>query len=593
MDSTKSFKSYSKVDELEEQAYRKKTRKRMIIITLSTIILIAIVIGAVLGILFPVKSSKSQENPANYTAENIDAICIMTRYPDSCDSSIASLRSSSNDTDPSPSPGKIFTLSMQVARDELIRLSSLPQKIISSNVTSDPLVRGALDNCETLFKDAVEYINDSIASMQVGQAEKIVLLKAKINDIRTWLSSAITNQETCLDGLIEAANHTFIPQEVEYAMRNSTEFSSNSLAIASNLMTILHHFQVSVHRRLLKLDNHHGHESDSDFPGWVHSGERRLLQEENPRPDLTVAQDGSGDFRTISEAVESIPKKNKSRFVIYIKEGVYLENVKIDKDCWNVMVYGDGMYKTIVSGSLNKVDGTPTFSSGTFIAAGRGFIARDMGFRNIAGPVKEQAVALRSSSDQSVFYRCYFDAYQDTLYTHANRQFYRDCHIAGTIDFIFGNAAVVLQNCSIEPRQPGPDQFNTITAQSKTDPNQNTGISIQRCHITPFDNLTATTYLGRPWKDYATTIFMQSYIGEFVDPAGWTQWTQGVDPPNTIFYAEYQNIGPGSRTGQRINWPGVRPNLTNEEATRFTVEPFIRGRQWLPKANIIYESSLE
>ena len=149
-------------------------------------------------------------------------------------------------------------------------------------------------------------------------------------------------------------------------MRNSTELSSNSLAIASQIMTILHCFQVPLHRKLLKLDNHHGHESNSGFPRWVHSGDRRLLQEENPKPDLTVAQDGTGDFRTISQAVELIPKKNKSRFVIYVKEGVYLENVKIDKDYWNGMIYGDGMYKTIVSGNLNKVDGTPTFSSGTF-----------------------------------------------------------------------------------------------------------------------------------------------------------------------------------------------------------------------------------
>ncbi|XVE70787.1 hypothetical protein DITRI_Ditri10aG0098700 [Diplodiscus trichospermus] len=592
MDSTKSFKSYSKVDEVEEQAYRKKTRKRMIIIVLSTVVLVAIIIGAVLGILFPVKSSKSQENPASYTAESVNAMCNVTLYPDSCGSSIAALRSSLNDTNPNPGPTEIFKLSMQVALDELIRLSSLPQKINSSYVNNDPLVRGALNDCETLFKDAIEYINESISSVQVEQGDKMMLPMAKINDIMTWLSSAITNQETCLDGLIEAANHTAIPQEVEYSMRNSTEFCSNSLAIASKIITILHHFQVPIHRKLLQLDSHHGHVSDSGFPSWVHSGDRKLLQEENPKPDLTVAQDGSGDFRTISQAVELIPKKNKSRFVIYVKEGVYLENVIIDKDYWNVMIYGDGMYKTIVSGSLNKVDGTPTFKTGTFIAAGRGFIARDMGFKNTAGPVKEQAVALRSSSDQSVFYRCYFDAYQDTLYTHNNRQFYRDCHITGTIDFIFGNAAVVLQNCSIQPRQPGPDQFNTITAQGKTDPNQNTGISIQRCQITPFDNLTATTYLGRPWKDYATTVFMQSYIGELVDPAGWTQWMQGVDPPNTIFYAEYENMGPGSGVSQRINWPGVKPNVSNEEATKFTVEYFIQGSQWLPRANVMYESSL-
>lgn len=233
------------------------------------------------------------------------------------------------------------------------------------------------------------------------------------------------------------------------------------------------------------------------------------------------------------------------------------------------------------------------FSLHDAVAAGRRFIARDMGFINTAGPEKEQAVAMRSSSDQSVFYRCYFDAYQDTLYVHSNRQFYSVCHVTGTVDFIFGNAAVVLQNCSIQPRQPGPGQFNTITAQGKTDPNQNTGISIQRCQITPFDNLTATTYLGRPWKDFATTIFMQSYIGDIVDPAGWTQWMPGVDPPNTIFYAEYENLGPGSGINKRIHWPGVKPNVTTEEARRFTVESLIQGSQWLPNDSKVYESSLE
>ncbi|KAE8675991.1 putative Pectinmethylesterase inhibitor 2 precursor [Hibiscus syriacus] len=510
MDSTKSFQSYCRADELEEQAYRRRTRKRCIVIGLSTVILIAIIIGAVFGTLFPLKNSKSKDDLPAYTAESINAICNVTRYPGSCGSSIAALKSSSNDTDPNPGPSKIFMLSMEVALDELTSLSSLPQKIISRHVKINPQERTALNSCENLFVDAAGYINESISTMQMGQGEKTVLSTAKINDIRTWLSSSITYQETCLDGLIEASNNTAVLQEMELAMRNSTEFSSNSLAIASQIMTILRQFQFPIHH-------------------------------------------GSGDFRTISEAVESIPKKNKSRFIIYVKEGVYLENVTIDKDYWNVMIYGDGMYKSIISGSLNKVDGTPTFWSGTLIAAGRGFMARDMGFINTAGPEKEQAVAMRSSSDQSVFYRCNFDAYQDTLYTHSNRQFYRDCHVTGTVDFIFGNAAVVLQNCSIQPRQPGPDQ---------------------------------------PWKDFSTTIFMQSFIGDIVDPAGWTQWTQGVDPPDTLFYAEYENSGPGSGTSGRINWPGVNLNASSDEARRFTVEYFIQGSQWLPKDNILYESNL-
>ncbi|KAF8388667.1 hypothetical protein HHK36_025347 [Tetracentron sinense] len=224
--------------------------------------------------------------------------------------------------------------------------------------------------------------------------------------------------------------------------------------------------------------------------------------------------------------------------------------------------------------------------------AGRGFIAKEMGFKNTAGPQKLQAVAFRSESDRSVFYRCSFDAFQDTLYAYSNRQFYRDCDITGTIDFIFGNAAVVLQNCNIKPRQPMSNQYNTITAQGKTDPNQNTGISIQGCQITPLGNLTAPTYLGRPWKDYSTTVIMQSNIGGFVHPAGWTRWLPNVDPPSTIFYAEYQNAGPGSGVDKRVTWAGYMPSITEEQAEKFTVDSFIQGKEWLPQTNVGYESSL-
>lgn len=147
-------------------------------------------------------------------------------------------------------------------------------------------------------------------------------------------------------------------------------------------------------------------------------------------------------------------------------------------------------------------------------------------FRNTAGPIKQQAVAVRNGADMSAFYSCSFEGYQDTLYTHSLRQFYRDCQIYGTIDFIFGNAAVVFQNCKISSRLPLVGQFNTITAQGRSDPNQNTGISIQNCSIKAAKdlataNVTVETYLGRPWKEYSTTIFMQSYIASLIDPAGW------------------------------------------------------------------------
>ncbi|KAM0059673.1 putative pectinesterase [Helianthus debilis subsp. tardiflorus] len=131
-----------------------------------------------------------------------------------------------------------------------------------------------------------------------------------------------------------------------------------------------------------------------------------------------------------------VPDKSKKRFVINVKKGVCYENVRIERPKWDVMMIGDGMDRTVVSGSLNVVDGTPTFQSASFGNCVRQrFIARDMGFRNIVGASKHQAIALMSTADQSVFYRCQIDAFQDPLYAHANRQFYKECNIYGRLHF--------------------------------------------------------------------------------------------------------------------------------------------------------------
>ncbi|XP_059638024.1 pectinesterase 3-like [Cornus florida] len=596
MDSV-AFKSYIKANELEEQAFRIKTRKRLIIITLSTIVLITLIIVATIGTITrsSKSSSDSQSNSASPTnddvAKSIESMCNVTHYPDACFSSMSSdLKiSSTNQTSHmiSTDPQKLFMLSLQIALNELVNLSSsLPEILTPSNVHHDDdpvLLQHAWRDCQHLIEAAIDHVNMSIMSMKSFTTTSII-------DIRTWLSTAITDQGSCLDGLEEVGPLTMrLQEDVRIAMKNSTEFTSNCLAIISNILTIFPDFQVPVSRKLLKA------EVGGDYPNWVSGGKyRRLLLEEEEavmEPNVTVAKDGSGDFRSIMEAVNGVPRKSEFMYLIYVKEGVYVENVVVGKDMWNVMVYGDGMNRTIVSGSLNHVDGVPTFNTGTFIAEGRGFIAKGMGFMNTAGPQKEQAVALRSSSDKSVFYKCSFNAFQDTLYAHSNRQFYRDCYITGTVDFIFGNAAVVIQNCTVQPRQPRPNQFNTITAQGKTDSNQNTGISIQRCKITPFNNLTAPTYLGRPWKNFSTAIFMQSNIGGFISPAGWIQWTPNVDPPKTIFYAEYLNTGPGSGLDQRVDWAGYKPNITFKEAAKFTVESFIQGSEWLPRATVTYNTT--
>lgn len=219
-------------------------------------------------------------------------------------------------------------------------------------------------------------------------------------------------------------------------------------------------------------------------------------------------------------------------------------------------------------------------------------MARDMGFRNTAGPAKQQAVALMSTADFSVFYRCTMDAFQDTLYVHSNRQFYSQCNIYGTVDFIFGNSAVVIQNCNILPKEPVPGQQNTLTAQGKFDPNQNTGISIQNCNITPAASLAGvSSYLDRPWKNYSTTVYIGNSIESFIDPTGWLPWV-GTTAPSTIFYAEFQNSGPGAATRNRVNWKGLKLNLNAGQVKKFTVGPFIQGDKWIPVTGVTYKSGL-
>ncbi|OAY36323.1 pectinesterase 3 [Manihot esculenta] len=588
MDSINSFKGYGKVDEVEQQAFRRKARKRLLILVVSSVVLVAVIVGAVVGTVLHKRNSGSSPSstvPTELTpAASLKAVCSVTQYPPSCVSSISSL-DSANTSDPEV----LFKLSLRVAIDELSKLKDYPSKLIES--TNNTVVKDALRVCESVFDDAVDRLNDSISSMAVGEGETI-LSTSKINDMKTWLSTTITDQETCLDALQELNTtknfNSKLLEEVRTAMENSTEFASNSLAIVAKILGLLSDFNIPIHRKLLGFEG-----TNSGFPGWVSLGDRRLLQESKPAPNATVAKDGTGDYKMIGEAVAKIPKKSPYKFIIYVKEGTYIENVILDKHKWNVMIYGDGKDKTIISGSKNFVDGTPTFLTATFAVAGKGFMARDIKFINTAGAAKHQAVAFRSGSDMSVYYQCAFDAFQDTLYAHSNRQFYRDCDITGTIDFIFGNAAVVFQNCNIQPRQPLPNQFNTITAQGKKDPNQNTGISIQKCTFSAYgSNLTAPTYLGRPWKDFSTTVIMQSEIGSFLKPMGWMSWVSGVDPPGTIFYGEYMNTGPGSAVDQRVKWVGYRPALTEAEAGKFSVGSFIQGPEWLPATTVTFDSNL-
>nr|XP_043631576.1 probable pectinesterase/pectinesterase inhibitor 34 [Erigeron canadensis] len=450
-----------------------------------------------------------------------------------------------------------------------------------NNVQMNTRVRSAFDDCLELLEDSVDQLTRSLLSvggMRVGSNQ----------DVITWLSAALTNQDTCTEGLSDVENG-YVKTQMEAKLKDLSRLVSNCLAIYAAAASDDFSGVPIQHRRLM-----------SAFPEWLGGGSRRLLQApvETMHVDIVVSKDGNGTCTTIAEAIKKAPEYSSRRIVIYVRAGRYEEaNLKVGRKKTNLMFVGDGKGKTVITGGVSVVaNNVTTFHTASFAATGAGFIARDMTFENYAGPAKHQAVALRVGADHAVVYRCNIIGYQDTLYVHSQRQFFRECDIYGTVDFIFGNAAVVFQNCSIYARKPLPFQKVTITAQNRKDPNQNTGISIHACRLLAQPDLEASkgsypTYLGRPWKLYSRTVYMLSYMGDHIHPRGWLEWNDTF-ALNTLYYGEYMNYGPGGAIGQRVGWPGYRIITTTVEATRYTVGQFIYGSSWLPSTGVAYIAGL-
>ncbi|KZV55218.1 putative pectinesterase/pectinesterase inhibitor 25 [Dorcoceras hygrometricum] len=250
------------------------------------------------------------------------------------------------------------------------------------------------------------------------------------------------------------------------------------------------------------------------------------------------------------------------------------------------------MNNTKITGNKGAKMGLQTMDTATVRILADGFLARDLTFENTAGPEMEQAVALSNIGDHTAFYRCRFLGYQDTLNPHTGTQFYRDCEIYGTVDFIFGKAKVVFQNCHIYARKPLPGQSNTITAQGRETPFADSGTVMQNCSFsgTPdlLQDLNVKTFLGRPWKNHSTTVIMQSSLDKLIDPRGWLEW-EGVSL-DKVYNAEYNNRGPGAITNQRVKWSRVI--TSRAEAEKFTVRNFIDGENWIGYTGIPYYADL-
>lgn len=421
-------------------------------------------------------------------------------------------------------------------------------------------VRLPLSDCVKLYSESEFRVAQMVAGDERNYTD---------DDARTWLSGVLENHRTCFDGLSEKG----LDGDHEVA-RNLTVLLGKSLAFYSRGRSI---------RRGVPKRPRPGR-NEGILTSWSPT---------TSKADYVVAKDGSGTHKSVNDAIAALGKLGKTRtqrIVVHVKAGVYNEKVEIGHHIKNVMLVGDGIDRTIVTGSRNVPDGYTTLTSATFGVSGDGFWARDITFENTAGPAKHQAVALKVSSDHSVFYRCSFKAYQDTLYAHSLRQFYRDCHIYGTVDFIFGDASAVFQNCDIFVRRPMSGQANYITAQGRDNPNENTGICIQRSRVRPSPEFlnarkSIRSYLGRPWRKYSRTVFMQTDLDGIIDSTGWGPW-HGNYALSTLFYAEYKNTGNRASMSRRVNWPGFHVLNTPRQAMPFTVSRFIQGEAWIPATGV-------
>lgn len=287
---------------------------------------------------------------------------------------------------------------------------------------------------------------------------------------------------------------------------------------------------------------------------------------------IVVAQDGSGDFTNIAAAVNSRPDHSQTRIVIFIKNGVYREKLVIPSWKTNITLLGEDKEQTIITyddysgkGNLN------TFTSYTVLVQGNDFRAENLTIENAAGPKVAQAVALHVEADRCVFRNCRLIANQDTLYIGVDnsRQYFVDCYIEGTTDFIFGPATSVFQNCTIHCKK------NSYITAASTILGKEFGFVFFDCTITHSPEADKV-YLGRPWRPYAKTVFIRCNLGDHILPEGWHNWNK-PDAEKTSYYGEYQSSGKGGSVNARVGWSH---QLTDAEASRYTLANIFGG--WDP-----------
>jgi len=291
--------------------------------------------------------------------------------------------------------------------------------------------------------------------------------------------------------------------------------------------------------------------------------------------DFVVAQDGSGNFTSIQNAIDACKAFPDSRVTIFVKNGIYKEKLQVPSCNTQLSIVGESVDKTIITFDdyFDKINRgrNSTFYTSTLLVQANDFILENIMVENSSGPVG-QAVALHVEGDQCVFRNCRFLGFQDTLYAAGrfSRMFFTNCYIEGTTDFIFGEATALFEDCTICCKG---DSY--ITAAS-TPEGKSFGFVFLNCKLTAVDGV-KKVHLGRPWRIYAKAAFLNCETGSFICPEGWHNWDK-PDAEKTTLFAEYKNTGPGALLSKRVSWSH---QLTDAEASAFAPEKILGD--WITK----------
>ncbi len=299
-------------------------------------------------------------------------------------------------------------------------------------------------------------------------------------------------------------------------------------------------------------------------------------------PDtLFVARDGTAEFRNIDDAIEVCRAFMEYHKVIFVKKGLYKEKLIIPSWLTNIEICGEDAESTIITyddhanvfipGTNRKMG---TFRTYTVRVDGNDITFKNITIENNAARLG-QAVALNTQGDRLVFVNCRILGNQDTVYTGGvnTRVFFKDCHIEGTTDFIFGPSTAWFENCTIYSR------VNSYITAASTPQGVPYGYVFNKCKIVAAEGVDKV-YLGRPWRPYAHTLFMNCELGKHIRPEGWYNWNNPTNE-NTARYQEYNNSGAGAAPKKRVAWSR---QLTKKEAAQVTIENvFKRNDGWMPE----------